>query len=229
MNDLSQRLKTIASLVPHGTRVCDIGTDHAYLAIFLKQSGIASSVIATDLNQKPLENAQKNICQSGESDISLRLCDGLSGVGCDEVDTVIIAGMGGEVITAILKGCDWAKSQDKTYILQPTTSPEYLREFLCKNGFSIMSETPLYENQKLYSVMVASFTGEIKDYPQHFYYSGKIPLNDAGILYLEKQQKRVYSCMTALQNIESKKADYLKNKSVYEAITQILRENSNGI
>ena len=225
MNDLSLRLKTIASLVPSGTRVCDIGTDHAHLALFLKQSGIASKVIATDLNEKPLENARKNILNSGESGISLRLCDGLSGVNCDEVDTIIIAGMGGEVITAILSGCDWAKSQDKTYILQPTTSPEYLREFLCKNGFSIISETPVLENRKLYSIMVVKFTNTVEEQPEHFYYSGKIPLTDTGILYLKKQQKRVYTCMVALENIEAKQTDYLKNKSVYDALTKILTEN----
>ena len=61
MTNLSLRLKTIATLVPYGARVCDVGTDHAYLPIYLKKNNIAKKIIATDLNQKPLENAQKNI------------------------------------------------------------------------------------------------------------------------------------------------------------------------
>jgi tRNA (adenine22-N1)-methyltransferase len=225
MNNLSLRLKTIASLVPNGARVCDVGTDHAYLPIFLKQSGIASSVIATDLNQKPLENAKSNIENSGVTDISLRLCDGLSGVTALEVDTVIIAGMGGEVIVGILKNCEWAKTKDKTYILQPTTSAEVLREFLCADGFEIITETPLSENGKLYSVMTVKFAGEIRERNESFYYVGKIPTTADGILYLKKQQKRVGDCMKAIENIPHKQTDYLKNKAVYDAITKILTEN----
>ncbi len=229
MINLSLRLKTIASLVPVGARVCDIGTDHAYLPIFLKKSGIATSVIATDLNEKPLENAKSNIENSAVSAISLRLCNGLSAVSALEVDTVIIAGMGGEVIVGILNACQWAKTADKTYILQPTTSAEVLREFLCKNGFEIVAETPVAENGKLYSVMTVKFTGNICEYPEYFYYVGKIPTTNDGILYIKKQQKRVLGCMTALENIPQKKTDYLKNKSVYDGITKILTENDNGI
>ena len=98
MTHLSLRLETIASLVPLGARVCDVGTDHGLLPIYLKQKGIAKSVIATDLNEKPLENARKNISSSGITDISLRLCDGLSGVSQNEADTVIIAGMGEKLL-----------------------------------------------------------------------------------------------------------------------------------
>lgn len=229
MNTLSLRLKTIASLVPKGARVCDIGTDHAYLPIFLKKSGIACSVIATDLNEKPLKNAQSNIHNSGVSDISLRLCDGLAGVKSHEVDTIIIAGMGGEVIVGILNACEWAKATDKTYILQPTTSAEILREFLCKNGFEIKSETPVFENGKLYSVMTVKFTGVVATQPEAFYFIGKIPLTETGVLYLKKQQKRALNCITALENIPQKQTDYLKNKLVYDEITKILTENKNGI
>ena len=225
MNELSLRLKTIASLVPHGARVCDVGTDHAYLPIFLKKSGIAKSVIATDLNQKPLENAKNNIENSGVCDISLRLCNGLSGVLETEVDTVIVAGMGGEVIVGILSACEWAKNKNITYILQPTTSAEVLREFLCKNGFDILTETPVYENGKLYSVMTVNFTNTLCNKDEYFYYTGKIPKTDDGILYLKKQQKRVLNCMNALENIPQKQTDYLKNKTIYEAITKILTEN----
>lgn len=225
MPHLSLRLETIASLVPLGARVCDVGTDHGLLPIYLKQKGIAKSVIATDLNKKPLENARKNIEGSGVLGISLRLCDGLSGVAPDEADTVIIAGMGGEVIVHILKNCEWIKSESLHLILQPTTSAEVLREFLTANGFEIISETPVSENKKLYSVMNAKFTNINHTYPEHFYFTGKIPLNADGILYIKKQQKRLLECMNALENIENKRKEFEKYKSLCQQIENLLTEN----
>ena len=228
MNKLSIRLETIASLVPFGARVCDIGTDHGYLSIHLKNNNIAKSVIATDLNEKPLENARKNISSSGITDISLRLCDGLSGVSQNEADTVIIAGMGGEVIVHILKNCEWIKNESLHLILQPTTSAEVLREFLTQSGFEIMSETPVSENKKLYSVMTAKFTNAEYTYPEHFYFIGKIPLNAEGVLYIKKQQKRLFECMNALENIENKRKEFEKYKFLCEQIEKLLTENKNG-
>ena len=99
MPTLSKRLSVIASLVPFGARVCDIGTDHAFLAIELMRTKRACSVIATDVNEKPLQKAKINVEKSEQSGITLRLCDGLEGVLPEEIDTVVIAGMGGEVIS----------------------------------------------------------------------------------------------------------------------------------
>ncbi len=228
MANLSLRLKTIATLVPDGARVCDVGTDHAYLPIHLKQSGIASCVLATDLNEKPLENARKNIALSGIDGISLRLCDGLSGVQEGEADTVIVAGMGGEVITDILKGCEWIKNDKITLILQPTTSPEILRRFLIQNGFEIECEIPVFENGKLYSVMSVKFKNAFISYPESYYYIGEIPLNTEGVLYIKKQQKRLLECMNALKNIENKREEYKRFKSLCEQIEALLTENTDG-
>lgn len=226
MSALSLRLKTIASLVPRGARVCDVGTDHARLPIHLIKHGIASSVIATDLNEKPLKNAQKNLDTSGVSGISLRHCDGLSGVKENEADTVIVAGIGGEVISGILKRCEWIKSKDVTLILQPTTSPEILREFLSKNGFTIFNETPVFENQKIYSIIKAAFCGQITLHPAHFYYIGRVPKTLEGIVYIKKQQKRVMDCMNAYKNLEGKGIDYRNYCNIYNAIEDYLTENN---
>lgn len=167
---LGLRLKLIASLVPDGARVCDIGTDHAYLPIELIKSGKASRVIATDIREKPLENARKNIQKSGVTEIDLRLCDGLSAVEKSETDAVIIAGMGGEVISGIISRAKWLKEKPYTLlILQPTTSPEDLRRFLIANCFEITSDTAISENGKLYSVMTAVFTGNKISVPGYFY------------------------------------------------------------
>lgn len=225
MKPLSQRLLTIATLVPKGARVCDIGCDHGYLAIYLRLQGIAKTVIAADLNELPLSRAENNIKKLGADNIDLRLCNGLSGILKDEVDTVIIAGMGGNVISSIIESCEWAKSNDLTFILQPTTSAEALREFLCTNGFIISSETVVFENNKLYSVMLVKFTGEIKSHPNGFYYIGKVtPHTDDGVKYIKKQQKRLLEAAKALESIPEKQVEYLQFKSANDYITKILTE-----
>ena len=147
---LSLRLALISALVPHGARVCDIGTDHGYLPIELIKRGDIKSVIATDIRKMPLASAEKNIKAAGVGGITLRLCDGLEGIAQNEVDTVITAGMGGEVIASILaRSAIPTASPAPLLILQPTTSPEFLRQFLCENGFEIISDTALCENAKL--------------------------------------------------------------------------------
>ncbi len=226
MSELSLRLKTIASLVPIGARVCDVGTDHARLPIYLKQTGIAKSVIATDLNEKPLEFAKKNIEKSGIDGITLRLCNGLAAVKNGEADTVIIAGIGGEVISLILGNCNWIKNSSITLILQPTTSPEVLRKLLISKGFNILTETPLYENGKIYSIMTACFYGSTTQYPEHFYYIGKVPKNEIGIIYIKKQQKRIFDCMNAYKNIPKKKKEYEYFKKIYTEIEKTLMGNT---
>ncbi len=226
MSELSLRLRTIASLVPIGARVCDVGTDHARLPIYLKQHKIAISVIATDLNEKPLKFAKENIEKSGISGIKLRLCDGLSAVQKGEVDTVIVAGIGGEVMSEILKSCNWIKSSNITLILQPTTSPEILRKSLINNGFDILTEIPLFENGKIYSIMTARFCGGALNYPEHFYYIGKVPKNEDGIIYIKKQQKRIFDCMNAYKNIPAKQKEYKLFNKIYLEIKKTLTENT---
>lgn len=225
MPQLSIRLTAIASLVPSGARVCDIGTDHAYLAIELIRSGKASQVIATDIGEKPLSNARKNLDALGIDNVELRLCDGLSGILPHETDTVIIAGMGGEVISGILmRGKAVAARKKVTLILQPTTSPEALRLFLCNEGFEIIKEIPIFENGKLYSVMLVGFTGVSYKFDEAFLYAGKItPDTKAGLLYIKKQQNRCFKCMQALEPLKEKQQEYLHYKSAYNGLCDLLK------
>ena len=221
---LSLRLKLIASLVPKGARVCDIGTDHALLPIYLIENNIAEFVIATDIRPLPLENAKKNVTASGVSGIELRLCDGLSAVKKSEVDTVIIAGIGGEVISGIISRAELIRNQPyPLLILQPTTSAEALRRYLYENGFEIKAETALKENGKLYSVITARFTGKVKKMPEHFYYIGMVdPKTEDGYLYIQKQYIRLKKCADALINIPEKQAEYLRYKKLSDDTLRIL-------
>ncbi len=224
MKKLSERLKTIASLVPFGARVCDIGTDHGYLSIELALHGGIESVIATDINEKPLELARKNIAASGAKGIELRLCDGLSGISPGEIDIAVIAGIGGEVIAGIIeRGAKVAKDGGLTFLLQPTTSPEFLREFLFKNGYEILFEEAIFENRKLYSVIVCRFNGQETEYEPYNCFLGKVsPDTKYGRLYIKKQFERCFKCAKALKNIEEKQAEYNYYNSVAENLRKLL-------
>lgn len=151
---ISKRLLCCASMVQPGSRVADIGTDHGYLGIYLLQSGAARHVIACDLRKDPLENARRNAKLFGvDGEMELRLSDGLEKILPDEVDTVVMAGMGGDLIRKILSQCPWRKREGLQFILQPQSAGNVLRRWLCEDGFEIQREEPVQDGHFLYTVM----------------------------------------------------------------------------
>ena len=151
---ISKRLLCCASMVQPGSRVADIGTDHGYLGIYLLQSGAARHVIACDLRKDPLENARRNAKLFGvDGAMELRLSDGLEKILPDEVDTVVMVGMGGDLIQKILSQCPWRKREGLQFILQPQSAGNVLRRWLCEDGFEIQREEPVQDGHFLYTVM----------------------------------------------------------------------------
>ena len=151
---ISKRLLCCASMVQSGSRVADIGTDHGYLGIYLLQSGAARHVIACDLRKDPLENARRNAKLFGvDGKMELRLSDGLEKILPDEVDTVVMAGMGGDLIQKILSQCPWRRREGLQFILQPQSAGNVLRRWLCEDGFEIAREEPVQDGHFLYTVM----------------------------------------------------------------------------
>lgn len=151
---ISKRLLCCASMVQSGARVADIGTDHGYLGIYLLQTGAARHVIACDLRKDPLENARRNAKLFGvDGAMELRLSDGLEKILPDEVDTVVMAGMGGDLIQKILSQCPWRKREGLQFILQPQSAGNVLRRWLCEDGFEIQREEPVQDGHFLYTVM----------------------------------------------------------------------------
>ncbi len=224
MESISIRLKAIADLVPENSKVLDVGTDHGYLPIYLIKEGKAKSVIASDINEKPLEKAKQNIRNSGVKGITLRLCDGIENL--ENTNTVIIAGMGGEVISGILQRArNELRDKRPLLILQPTTSPEALRKQLWDNGFSIEKEVAVKENNKLYSLIVCRFTGEISLRQPWEYYCGLAePRDSVGREYIEKQKNRIFKCMTAIADIEEKREEYIAQKEIFEGLESRLKQ-----
>lgn len=152
--ELTPRLRLLADWVPQGARLADIGTDHAYLPVWLFLHGRVSSAIASDLRKGPLARAGETAAEHGVS-LDLRLGDGLEGIGPEECDTVVIAGMGGENIAAILERAPWTAEGRHTLLLQPQTRAEELRRYLMDHGYAIRREALVLDRGILYPVMEA--------------------------------------------------------------------------
>ena len=183
---INDRLLTAIPFVREGKRFADIGTDHAYLPIYLMDKGIISCAVAADINQGPLDKAQENITKYGFNEsISTVLCDGLSKIEPDSVDDIAIFGMGGELIVKIIDEASWVKDTDKRLILQPMTHPEKLREYLTKNGFLIVGETLSFDRGKIYQTICAQYDGIVREYDAFTYAFGEYILKDKDNLLIE--------------------------------------------
>ncbi|MBQ1186903.1 MAG: SAM-dependent methyltransferase [Clostridia bacterium] len=189
MKKIKNRLYTVSTLVPFGARVADIGCDHGHLPIYLMSQGISPFCIASDIKEQPLMSAQANIKKVGLN-IETRLGAGLSTIKEGEVDCITIAGMGGEVIAAILEDCPFIKDPKYTLVLQPMTSADALRKYLCENGFCIETEVGVEENRKIYTVIKAVFSGESFCADEAFLRIGRLdPTDPTARKYIEKQVK----------------------------------------
>ena len=150
---LQPRLQLLADMVPQGCRLADIGTDHGYLPVWLLQRGRIQSAIAADIGSEPLAHARRTAAEYGVEGLSFRLCDGLSGIAPEEADTVVIAGMGGETIIAILSAAAWTKDGAHTLLLQPMTKTADLRKWLAVNGYRFTYERLVWDKNYLYPVL----------------------------------------------------------------------------
>ena len=159
MITLDKRLSAVAALVRQGSRLADIGTDHAYLPVHLVQAGVCPSAIASDIGEGPLDAARRTVTENGlTSEIALRLGNGLATVSAGEVEDIAIAGMGGETIVMILEAAPWVQDEGIRLILQPMTRAEDLRRWLLHNGFAILEEHLIIDGRHLYPVMAAEYT-----------------------------------------------------------------------
>lgn len=149
--NLSKRLKAVAGLVSPGHRLADIGTDHAYVPIYLVESGKVPRAIAMDINQGPLKKAEENIKNHHlEALIQLRLSDGLLRLQPDEADTVLIAGMGGNLMSRIIADGQNQLKNVSELVLQPQSEIREFRHFLHDFGYRICEEDMLIDEGKYY-------------------------------------------------------------------------------
>ena len=228
MKPLSQRLSLLLSFAEEGKNICDVGTDHGYLSAALSLSGKYGKITATDINEKPLMNARKNLGKLGIDNVKLVLCDGLSGVSREDADNVIIAGMGGEVIWGIMERTPFLKDRGVKLIIQPTTAAAFLRENLWENGFFVEREEAVTENGKIYSVMAVRYDGVKREISPIENRIGILtPTAPDNISYIEKQYNILNKKALNLKNVEGKEEEYKKAETTAQGIKEIL-EAGNG-
>ncbi|MCC8130631.1 MAG: class I SAM-dependent methyltransferase [Oscillospiraceae bacterium] len=162
---LSKRLLCCSEMVG-GPVACDIGTDHAWLPIYLLENGICERAYACDIAEGPLSFAKKNIAACGlEGKIETVLSDGLAMLSDESISDIIIAGMGGEMIRDILaSGGEKAKAAN--LVLQPNTRAWELIDWLSENGFEILTQKAVADGKFVYPVINAKFSGEAKKLTQ---------------------------------------------------------------
>ena len=155
---ISDRLLACANFVGRGERVADIGCDHGYLSIHLLTEGIASSCIASDVNEGPLQSARRNARKFGVANkIEFYLTDGVQNLPRD-FDCMVCAGMGADTMMSIIHhSSDWLKDPKYRLILQCQSKRPELRQWLYDEGFRINRETLAKDGKFVYSIMEVVF------------------------------------------------------------------------
>ena len=157
LNDI--RLLKCADMVSGKGTVCDVGTDHAYLPVYLVENGRCSKAVAGDIADGPLEAAAATVSRSGLDDrISVVKSDGLKNISPEGITDVIIAGMGAETISSIIEAAQWLQN-GINLILQPMTKTPFLRRWLYENGYEIVREEAVTDGEYIYTVINAVFSG----------------------------------------------------------------------
>ncbi len=218
---MNARLRLIASLIPDSTGFADIGTDHGYLPAYMASRGYSGRIIAADIKEIPLSTAVSTAREYGVEDIiSFRLCDGLDAIEPSEIDTIIIAGMGGDTISGILDRAEWCMDGKYLLLLQPMTKCEILRYWLCYNGFAILREDLISDNGETYQIISARFTGENMPLSDAELFTGKYELARGNTLFYTELTHLIRRFERALCGMDKAKRTIARR----ELNAEILRE-----
>lgn len=220
---LTERLQVIANYIHNGEKVADIGTDHGYIPIYLYQKNISKQLILTDINKGPMEIAIRNLNQNRipENHYDARTGDGLKPLKSGEVDTIVIAGMGGLLIRDIL-AYDMNKSKLlKKIILQPRNAQDKLREWLVSNGFAIIDESLVREGKFICEVMVVK-PGTGQKMPPIYYEISKTLIDKKDPLLEEFIQRKINTEKDILENTSKKHS--VKSKNQYDRSLKRIQE-----
>lgn len=208
---LSKRLKAAADMVRQGSCLADIGCDHGYVPVSLILDGRIKSAVASDINEGPLNSCISLVKEYElEDKIKCVLSNGLEKINLDEVDDILIAGMGGILIYEILNNADFEKLKEKHLVLNPMTHPEEARLWLNHYGFEINNDIIVKEGKHYYSIMDAYYTG-CDDVFDADCFLGKIEVNEENkgyfehlLNYLRNKQKGELDWSREIRAIEEK-------------------------
>ena len=209
---LGPRLALCAALVREGSPLCDVGTDHAYLPIWLLKTGKVPRALACDINPGPLEAARRDGAkyEVGE-ELSFRLSDGLRAVSPQEAGDVVLAGMGGELILRIVGETPWLRDGAKRLVLQPMSSVAEL-------GFQVLQEQAVVDGGKVYSAFSAAYQGAPVENGSLYPYLGKlIP----GAPHVEDYARKVLRSLEAQRQGALHQGDSQRAAQLGELLSQI--------
>ena len=205
MINLSSRLKLISEFVPLNSKVMDIGCDHGLLDIYLYQNRIVKKIIASDINFSALNNAIENIkANKLEKEIETRLSDGLENIHAeDEIDTLVIAGMGSNTIVNMLKKDIKKLDKIKTIIIQSNTKLEFLRSEIVKLNYYIADEAIIEDNKKIY--IVIKFIKGRRKYTKKELYFGPILLSTKSLVFQKYTKDNLKKLQCILSSVPKNK------------------------
>lgn len=199
---LSPRLKAIAYMVPPGSRIADIGTDHGYLSVYLIQTGRAAGAVATDVSHGSLSKAVELVNAVGLQDrVETRLGNGLETLKPGDADTVIIAGMGGVLIKDILKDGGGVLEKAATLLLQPMNAQEVVRKWLLENRYTIEDERLVREKGKIYQI-IAAVHGEEREDDSFYLEVGRRLIEKKDPLLSELARKKIRELSDIVGSLE---------------------------
>ena len=162
--DLSKRLLEVAKYVRQDSAVADVGTDHAYLPIYLLKTGVATCAVATDVREGPLVHTRDNVEFYQVADkVTIYRTDGLVGIEEHSPDDIMICGMGGELILRIVTECEYTRKEGVRLLIQPMSSFAELRCGLFDAGYTVEDESLVRDGHMIYQVMVVTYTGKKKE------------------------------------------------------------------
>ncbi len=212
--ELSKRLQAVADLVSPGMRLADIGTDHAYIPIYLMENKKIPQAIAMDINKGPLERAEEHIKAHGlEHQIQTRLSDGMAKLQAGEADCAVIAGMGGALMIKILEEGRETAFQLQELVLQPQSELKKFRIYLLENGYRVLAEDMVYEDGKYYPMMKVKpgeMTGESWK-PEELEY-GKYLLDTAHPVLKQFLEREIQICHGVLESLAKQDTERAKER-----------------
>ena len=209
MIELGERLTRVASFVPNGAKVCDVGSDHAYLLVYLIQNDQITSAIAGEVIEGPFLSAKQTVHDYRMEDrIEVRLGDGLQILSKeDNITAVTICGMGGELISRILDaGYNVGHLNGKErLILQPNVAEHFVREWLMNHSYSIVQETVVRDNHRLYEIIVAEPVDKRVEYTELELKYGPILLKESSELSVAKWNRMNRKNKEILEQLQKSK------------------------
>lgn len=223
---LSKRLETVASFVPEGVILADIGSDHAYLPCYLALEGIITKAIAGEVVQGPFETARAHVEQFHlENVIDVRLADGLNAINIEDcVDTITICGMGGPLIVSILEKNPSKLETVNRLILQPNIHAKVIREWAIKNHWNIIDETILEEDNKIYEILVLE-RGEMTLTEEEILL-GKHLIRQKSDVFIKKWQMELENWKRVLNSLEKAEQtdEIIQKKREIQKTIQLVQE-----